>query len=303
MQIHIIDLNFQGIHDAIAAFVVESGPNKILIETGPASTLPYLEAAVKLNGWQLSDFQHVLLSHIHFDHAGAAWYLARQSATIYVHPRGLAHLANPEKLYLSAQQIYGDKMDILWGKMEQIPENQLIAPTHGEQYQWGNIKATAWHTPGHAIHHIAWRIQDISTGESVLFTGDAAGVKIGDGPVMPPCPPPDIQIEQWLESINLMKDLDVKCLFLTHYGMVSNIPQHFRQLEERLKAWKAWMLPYFRQGKPIAEIVPDFQAFVREDLLQNGVAEADLEIYEAANPAFMSVTGLMRYWSKTGVPD
>ncbi len=298
MQIHVIDLNFQGIHDAIAAFVVESGLNKILIETGPASTLPYLEAAIKLNGWQLSDFQQVLLSHIHFDHAGAAWYFAQQGARIHVHPKGLKHLANPEKLYQSATQIYGDKMDVLWGKMEAIPEDQLVAPQHGERYKWGNIEATAWYTPGHAVHHIAWQVQDLSTGESVLFTGDAAGVKIGAGPVMPPCPPPDIHIEQWLESIEIMKNLDIQCLFLTHYGMVSKTAPHFQQLAERLTAWKNWMKPYFDRSASITDIVPDFQVFVRKDLLQNGVSEADLHIYEAANPAFMSVTGLMRYWSK-----
>jgi glyoxylase-like metal-dependent hydrolase (beta-lactamase superfamily II) len=300
MQIHVIDLNFQGLHDAIAAFVIESGTNLILIETGPASTLPYLEAAIKLNGWQLSDFQHVLLSHIHFDHAGAAWYFAQHGSHVYVHPKGLKHLANPEKLYQSATQIYGDRMDALWGKMEPIPEVQLIAPQHGEQYKWGNIEATAWYTPGHAVHHIAWQIRDILTGESVLFTGDAAGVRIGDGPVMPPCPPPDIHIEQWLESIELMKNLHVQRLFLTHYGVVTNMSSHFQELSERLISWKNWIQPYFQQGIPVIDIVPDFQAFVHGDLLNNGVKEADLQVYETANPAFMSVTGLMRYWSKQG---
>jgi glyoxylase-like metal-dependent hydrolase (beta-lactamase superfamily II) len=300
MRIHIIDLNFQGIHDAIAAFVIESGSSLVLVETGPASTLPYLEAAIKLNGWQLSDFKHIMLSHIHFDHAGAAWYFAQHGANIYVHPRGLNHLANPEKLYQSARQIYGEKMDSLWGKMEPIAELQLTAPQHGEQYRWENIEATAWYTPGHAVHHIAWQIRDVISGESVLFTGDAAGVKISNGPVMPPCPPPDIHIEQWLESIELMKNLEAKRLYLTHYGVVTNISEHFKQLAERLVSWKNWMQPYFLQSVPIADIVPDFQAFVRRDLVQNGVVESDLQIYEAANPAFMSVTGLMRYWSKQG---
>ena len=157
MKIHILDLGFMGHEQAIAAFVVEGSDGLALVETGPASTLPCLEAALAQYGWQLHDIQHVFLSHIHFDHAGAAWALAEKGATVYVHPKGLPHLAAPEKLYNSARMIYGDSMERLWGPMHPIPESQLYAPEHGQVIEAAGLHFTAWYTPGHAVHHIAWQ--------------------------------------------------------------------------------------------------------------------------------------------------
>ena len=299
MNIHVLDLGFQHLENAIAVFVVEGPEGMALIETGPASTLPRLEALLRQNGWQIGDFQHVFLSHIHFDHAGAAWAFAEKGARIYVHPKGLPHLAAPEKLYNSARMIYGGQMDTLWGEMRPIPEIQLTSPEHGSLTEACGLHFRAWYTPGHAVHHIAWEVSD--GAETVLFTGDVAGVKIGSGPVMPPCPPPDIQVEDWQASIQLMRKLPVETLFLTHFGKITDKQTHLDELENRLLSWANWMLPYAQQQTDPAAIVPDFQAFVQAQLLDSGVAPADLQRYEAANPAFMSVAGLMRYWSKSEV--
>jgi len=299
MNIHVLDLGFLHLENAIAVFVVEGPQGLALIETGPASTLPRLEALLQQNGWQMADFQHVFLSHIHFDHAGAAWAFAEKGARIYVHPRGLPHMAAPEKLYNSARMIYGGQMDTLWGEMRPIPETQLTAPEHGSVTEACGLHFRAWYTPGHAVHHIAWEVSD--GAETVLFTGDVAGVKIGSGPVMPPCPPPDIQVEDWQASIQMMRELPVETLFLTHFGKITDKQTHLDELETRLLSWANWMLPYAQQQADPAAIVPDFQAFVQAQLLDAGVASADLQRYEAANPAFMSVAGLMRYWSKSEV--
>ncbi len=297
MKIHTLDLDFLGIDHAIAAFVVEGPAGRVLVECGPASTLPHLEAAFTQHGWQLSDFQHVFLSHIHFDHAGAAWAFAEQGATVYVHPRGLPHLANPEKLYNSARQIYQGEMDRLWGPMHPIAATQLYAPEHGERIEAAGLTLTAWYTPGHAVHHIAWQVED-TDGSTVLFTGDVAGVQIADGPVAPPCPPPDINVEDWQVSIQLMRDLPVETLYLTHFGVVVDKKSHLNTLEQTLLDWAAWMLPFATADTPAEQIVPVFQAYVRANLTAAGVAEAGLQQYEAANPAFMSVAGLLRYWKK-----
>ena len=296
MKIHTLDLGFLNLENAIAVFVVEGPQGLALVEAGPASTLPHLETALRQNGWQLDDFQHVFLSHIHFDHAGAAWAFAEKGARIYVHPKGLPHLAAPEKLYNSARQIYGDQMDVLWGEMRPIPEHLLTAPEHGSVTDACGLQFTAWYTPGHAVHHIAWEVAD--GAEKVLFTGDVAGVKIGSGPVMPPCPPPDIHVEDWQASIRLMRELPVETLYLTHFGKITDKGTHLSQLEGRLLSWAEWMRPYAEQSADPASLVPDFQTFVQKQLLDAGVAQADLNRYEAANPAFMSVAGLMRYWKK-----
>jgi glyoxylase-like metal-dependent hydrolase (beta-lactamase superfamily II) len=301
MKIHTLDLGFLNIENAIAAFVVEGPGGLALVETGPASTLSHLEAALKTKGWQIADFQHVFLSHIHFDHAGAAWAFAEKGAKIYIHPKGLPHLAAPEKLYNSARMIYGERMDTLWGPMRPIPESQLYAPSHGEAIEVCGLQFTAWHTPGHATHHSVWTVNDARQtmdGESVLFTGDVAGVKIGDGPVVPPCPPPDINVEDWQASIQLMRDLPVETLFLTHFGKITEKNAHLDALEQRLLTWAAWMKPYAEQQTPPETVVPLFERYTAEELAAAGMDEAGLRRYEAANPAFMSVAGLLRYWRK-----
>lgn len=296
IQVQTLDLLFLGLEHSIAVFVIETAEGPVLVECGPASTLPHLEAALAQNGRKISDFKHIFLSHIHFDHAGAAWAFAEHDAMVYVHPKGLPHLAAPEKLYNSARMIYGDDMDRLWGEMRPIPETQLHAPEHGQTIRIGELSFTAWYTPGHAVHHIAWEVK--SDTDAIIFTGDVAGVKIGNGPVMPPCPPPDINVEDWQASLELLRTLQTKRLFLTHYGEVTEKAQHLQELETRLLHWANWMKPYFEQQTPATEIVPLFQAFVQAELLAEGVAENDLQRYEAANPAFMSVAGLLRYWKK-----
>ncbi len=292
MKIHTLDLQFLGIEKSIAVFVVEGPEGLALVECGPAATLPHLQALLQENGWKMADFQHVFLSHIHFDHAGAAWAFADAGAKIYVHPKGLPHLAQPEKLYNSARMIYGDQMDRLWGEMRPIPETQLYAPENGEIITAAGLPFRAWYTPGHAVHHIAWELEDL------VFTGDVAGVRMGDGPVMPPCPPPDIQVEDWQSSIQLLRELKASRLFLTHYGAVLDKSQHLDELEKRLLSWATWMQPHAAANTDPASLVPDFQAFVNTELLAAGVPQSDLARYEAANPAFMSVAGLMRYWKK-----
>jgi glyoxylase-like metal-dependent hydrolase (beta-lactamase superfamily II) len=293
MTIHTLDLNFINQAETVASFLVEMDNALALVETGPHSTFPLLKQKIEAKGFKIEDIKHVFLSHIHFDHAGAAWCFAPH-ATIYVHPVGEKHLTDPSKLYTSAQQIYGDKMEFLWGKMEGIAPEKLHATQHGEVIKVGDKRVTAWHTPGHASHHIAWQIDDI------LFTGDVGGVKIGNGIVVPPCPPPDIDIEAWQNSIALIKSLKVNVLYLTHFGKVTEVEDCLNQLESRLLSYSAWIKPHFEAGKTVEEVTPLYQAMVKTDMAEHGITGSFYERYEAANPSGMSVAGLMRYWKKKG---
>lgn len=293
-QIHTIDLNFQGLSHAVAAFVVETSDGPVLIETGPHSTLPALEQGLEEIGYSMQQVRHVLLSHIHLDHAGAAWAFAEAGATIYVHPLGSAHLGNPERLMQSAKMIYQDAMDRLWGEMRPIAPERLKTVEHEEEIIVGDTVFKALHTPGHAIHHIAWQL------DTVAFTGDVGGVRIEGGLVAPPCPPPDINVEAWQASLNLLRSLDLSAIYLTHFGRVGAVKAHLDELEQRLLNWAAWMQPYFEQQTNPETITPLFQAFVHEELVASGLDEDALARYEIANPSWMSVAGLMRYWRKKG---
>ncbi len=292
-MVHIIDLHFYQQKDIIAAFLLETSMGPVLIETGPFSTFDSLKKGLNKIGYSPEDIQHVLLTHIHLDHAGAAWWFAKQGATIYVHPKGYSHLHDPSKLMDSAKRIYQDMMDTLWGEMKAIPKENLVAVEDNEVLVIGDKEFKALHTPGHAVHHIAWQC------DKVLFSGDVGGVKINDGPVVPPCPPPDIHVEDWQKSLQVIRNLDVDKMYLTHYGMVDDVPNHLEQLEQRLLNWANWIKPYFEEETSIAEITPLFQKMVQNELKSLGVKdEIQLGCYEAANPSWMSVTGLIRYWKK-----
>ena len=123
-----------------------------------------------------------------------------------------------------------------------------------------------------------------------------AGVKIGKGIVVPPCPPPDIDIEAWVESINLLRSLKLSAIYLTHFVLITDIDEHLDSLENRLWDWAKWIKPYL--GTEMKEVVPKFEAYVVQQLKENGLDSEGLDQYEKANPAWMSVAGLMRYWKK-----
>lgn len=289
-----IDLEFLGHKETIAAFLIETTEGPILIETGPHSTLPKLQAGIEAAGYAMEDVKHVFISHIHLDHAGSAWAFAEHGATIYLHPFGERHLENPEKLLASAKMIYQDQMDRLWGTLKPIPKEQLRTVADKEKIKIGKTQLKALHTPGHAVHHIAWEL-----GHS-LFAGDVAGVKIGTGIVVPPCPPPDIHLGDWKKSIRRIQLKRYEELYLTHFGVVSDVKEHLVELQGRLDNWANWIKPYYDKGVDQKVIVPEFQEYVKKQLIAGGVTGEDLERHEGANPSWMSVAGLMRYWKKTG---
>ena len=295
-MIHTLDLNFLGDPKSIAAYVVESEDGPILFETGPYSTLPHLKKGVEALGYHITDIRHVFITHIHLDHAGAAWALAEHGATIYVHPRGAKHLAEPERLMSSATRIYGEHMDRLWGAMNPIPRAQLRTMEDGTKLKIGGVKIRAWHTPGHAVHHIAWQVDNVN-----LIAGDVAGVKIMDGIAVPPCPPPDINLEDWERSIRFILSRRYSNLYLTHFDAVKgtkNIKAHLTELRSRLRSWANWIKPYYEQEIPADEITPKFEEYVNNQYDISGMPEELKQYYQNANPVWMSVAGLLRYWKK-----
>lgn len=285
-----LDTRFLNESSVIAVYLIESEDGLILVDTGPETVFENLASALSERGYDPGDVRHVLLTHIHFDHAGAAWKFAQAGATVYVHPIGLPHMQNPERLWSSAKRIYQDAMETLWGQMQPIDAAKLVAVEQGDHLSLGGVGVDVHYTPGHAVHHNAYQLGD------AIFCGDVAGVKIHQGPAVPPCPPPDIDVDAWKRSIQTLRDLNPARLYLAHYGAVDTPAAHLDALQARLEDWAAWIKPHFDAGAAAAEITPQFVEYTQAQLRQDGVSEADIARYEAGNPSFMSVTGLMRYW-------
>lgn len=288
--IHTLDLKFQTQGEAIASYLIETSAGPVLIEAGPESTFDTLEKAIQSKGFRVSDIKHVFLTHVHFDHAGAAWKFAEHGAQIYVHPIGLPHLNAPEKLWNSAKQIYQDKMESLWGAMMPVAREQLVAAEDGAVFEIGDLSVKTIYTPGHAVHHNAYKVED------VIFTGDVAGVKIENGPVVPPCPPPDIDIALWKSSIAKLRAEKPKGLYLTHFAYHDQIDILFDELITALDDWTTFIKPFYDERIPSEEIVPPFMAYVNEKHYTGKINERLMPVYEYANPSWMSVNGLLRYW-------
>lgn len=295
--VSLLDLHFQ-VKGTVGAFLVDTPEGPVLVETGPESLYSNLRTAVEARGHALEDIRHVFVTHIHLDHAGAAWRLARHGARIYVHPRGAPHLQDPEKLLGSAQRIYGDAMERLWGRLEPIEQERIVPMDDGQVIRFGDVAIQAIHTPGHAIHHITFRLED------GLFTGDVGGIRIGNGPTIPPFPPPDIDLEAWADSIAKMRTANPTYIYPTHFGIKTDGPAHFDSLEENIHRIAAWVKEQVKLGTAEVTMVPAFQTFLHGLFSECGLPEATIQEYEIADPAFMSVYGLARYWKKkgTGMP-
>jgi glyoxylase-like metal-dependent hydrolase (beta-lactamase superfamily II) len=295
MQIRTLDLEFFRT-GTIAAYLVESGGDLALIETGPDSTFPSLVAALARHGVKPSDVRTVLVTHIHLDHAGAAWRMAREGATVRVHPRGAAHLLDPSKLLASARRIYRERMDGLWGTLEPIPADRLEVTGDGQAIPVGKTAIHVLETPGHAVHHNAYLV------EGVAFTGDVGGVAIGGGPVLPPTPPPDIDLAAWSRSIERIRAARPDALYPTHFGRVENPDEALDGLGRELSAWADFVRAGLAAGKDEAALVPEFEEWLEGRLVVAGVPAEGREAYRTALPFAMNVGGLVRYWQKAGTP-
>ncbi|BAW00954.1 metallo-beta-lactamase [Thermus thermophilus] len=199
---------------------------------------------------------------------------------------------DPSRLLASAERIYGDGLKALWGEVRGIPEERVRPLADGEVVALGGLEVQAVETLGHASHHHAYRVGDL------VFTGDIAGVRIAPGPVLPPTPPPDIHLESWYASLDRLLALRPKALYLTHFGPYEDVEAHLQALRETLEAWAGWVLHRLKEGLSEEEMVRRFEAYWHEGLRGAGVDEAGMRLYALADPPFMNLQGLVRYWRK-----
>jgi glyoxylase-like metal-dependent hydrolase (beta-lactamase superfamily II) len=289
-----LDLNFQGRPHAIASYLIQNGDAVVLIESGPGSTLASLEAGLANEGLSTRDVTHVLLTHIHLDHAGAAGRLAREGAEVWVHPIGAPHMINPEKLLASAARIYGDRMESLWGEFLPVPEDHLKVANDAEAIRIGTLEFIPLNTPGHAEHHYAYHFEDI------LFCGDVGGVRIpGYHYLRVPMPPPELHLERWKHSLARLREASPARIAPTHFGIYEDAAWQLNEVGKGLDAAARWLETVMPAEPAIEELRGKFTEWMLKEGQAMGLSEEVMNAYELANPPGMSADGLLRYWRKS----
>jgi glyoxylase-like metal-dependent hydrolase (beta-lactamase superfamily II) len=272
----LLDLRHQGAERVIGAYLLDTETGPALFDCGPTTCLERLKQALGERGLELGDLRHLLLSHIHLDHAGAAGVLVREHPALQVHVSaiGAPHLVDPSRLEASARRLYGDSFDSLWGELAPVPEaNIRIA---GPDV----VGLECFAAPGHASHHVCYL-----DSAGTLYAGDAAGVRIQpDRAVLPPTPPPDFDLEAWYRTIDEIERRQPQRLALIHFGMTEDPGPHLAELRARLADWVQ------RAESGVTE--EGFSGSVRIDVSETG---SDVEIYERAMPFWQSYAGLVRY--------
>ena len=292
----LLDLDFQGTPGVVAAYLITGRDGHTLVETGPGSTIGALERGVAAAGAQFDDITQLVITHIHLDHAGAAGALLRRlpAARLHLHPLGAAHMIDPSKLVASATRIYGERMDTLWGDFEPCPADRVVTVADGAELRCGDRTLRALHTSGHASHHIAFHDPERGT----VFTGDVAGVRLQDASyVRPPTPPPDIDIEAWHRSIDLLRALDPRALDLTHFGRFADPGRHLDELLHRLDSWVKWTAERLARGDSPDAMAAALRTASEIELHDEG-RDQDAAAYELATPSGMTVDGIVRYLTR-----
>jgi glyoxylase-like metal-dependent hydrolase (beta-lactamase superfamily II) len=274
-----IDLHHRGVERVIGCYLLDTPDGPALHDCGPTTCIGRLKQGLAGHGLRLSDLRHLLLSHIHLDHAGAAGVLVREHPGLQVHvsAAGAPHLIDPSRLEHSARRLYGETFDELWGELAPVPERNVHlvgADTLGLE---------TFPTTGHASHHVSYLGED-----GTLFAGDAAGVRIQpDDYVAPPTPPPEFDLAAWDRTIDEIERREPTRLGLIHFGVVDEPTPHLEKLRARLHAWTQ-----FVEGGATEE------QFITRTATERTRESRHPDLVELAMPLWQSYAGIRRYLDK-----
>jgi glyoxylase-like metal-dependent hydrolase (beta-lactamase superfamily II) len=290
-----LDLNFLGRRHAIATAIVHGPAGVALIDPGPTTCLEHLELGLQEHGLRLADVRDILLTHIHLDHAGATGSILQRvpGIRVVVHRRGAPHLIAPERLVASARRLWGDDMERLWGEILPVPEHHLHIVDGEEQVTAVGRTFDIAYTPGHASHHVSF----FDAASRIAFVGDTAGVCIDHGYVMPPTPPPDIDLEIWRASIARIERWAPASLFVTHFGAIDDVRPHLAALLDNLSTTANLVRTSLRGEGTDEERSRRFGEDLRRELRRT-MTDAQVSAYEGGTPFHLLWLGLARYWRK-----
>jgi glyoxylase-like metal-dependent hydrolase (beta-lactamase superfamily II) len=261
-----------------------------LVDPGPESRIETL-----LDGLT-SEPRALLLTHIHLDHAGASGALVERfpDLEVWVHARGAPHLIDPAKLLASAERIYGDRMEPLWGKVLPVPERNVRVLEGGERIGIAGRELAVEYTPGHASHHVVY----FDESDGTAYVGDVAGVRIPPSDlVQPPTPPPDIDVPAWIRSIDLVAEHEPRFLALTHFGAVDNPGPHLEQTKRALREQAELVRRLLEEHGDTDEAVQAFVEEVNRRTAEHSGTEM-VSAFEVGSPVDQRWMGLSRYWRK-----
>ena len=291
-----LDLDFLGAPGIIATAVLHGPGGVALIDPGPSSTLPALRSALQGAGIAVRDVRAILLTHIHLDHAGATGTLVHENpaAQVYVHEVGAPHMVSPETLIASATRLWPGEMDRLWGEFRPVPADRLVALKGGERIAAGGRDLGVSYTPGHASHHVSY----FSGDAGIAFVGDTAGIRREPGRfVLPPTPPPDIDLEIWRASLGRIAAWRPRTVFVTHFGPFEDATAHLTEMADHLQLVAGLAKASLAQDRSDEEREAWFTDEVRRELRRR-MADGDAKCYEIAGRFDLNWRGLARYWRK-----
>jgi glyoxylase-like metal-dependent hydrolase (beta-lactamase superfamily II) len=267
-----IDVHHLGNPLVICCFELDN----VIVDPGPEASHRTLVEALD------APPQRILLTHIHFDHAGATGALVRRwpDVEVWVHERGAPHLVDPSRLTASATRLYGDDMNSLWGEIVPVPEASLRVMRGGETIGPWRVQ----YTPGHASHHVSYLHEPTGTA----FVGDVGGVRVEGGPIIPPTPPPDIDIELWHQSLETVAAWEPARLAITHFGAYDDVGPHLAAMHEALDRWAALARETDQESYAAAMVAE----------MQRAPDATAMQAFLQATPPDMLWPGLDRYWSK-----
>lgn len=289
-----IDTFMGGRERYTAAYLLEAG-EPALIETGPGTSVEPVTRALDALGIAQDALAHIVLTHIHLDHAGGVGALAAAfpQATVWVHERGARHLADPSRLVASATRVYGaDRMATLFGPMEPVPPGRIRVFGDGATLDLGGRSLTALDTPGHASHHLA--VVDSVTG--VVFTGDALGIHVPALPILRPAtPPPDFDLELAVASIERIRSSDPTTLLFAHFGPISDVDRTCDLAVRQLRSWTSTVQRVMKRTDDPDEIVEVLTREAASEVVTGAEAQLDLDRLETLAGIRMNALGIMRY--------
>jgi len=290
-----IDLQFLGSPRVIATAVLKGPDGVTLIDPGPTSCLPALEAGLRDRGLALRDVRALLLTHIHLDHAGAAGTIAERvpAVRVYVHERGAPHMIDPAKLLASATRLYGTRMDLLWGAFQPVPADRVTVLKGGERLELAGTALKVAYTPGHAKHHVSY----LDEQTAVAYVGDTAGVRVSGDYLIAPTPPPDIDIEAWQDSLDTIDAWQPLSLFLTHFGPVGHPRAHLARLRTTITTAAESARELMKTPGTDEQLAHRFAEQMRRDV-RKSLPEHEARAAELAAPFDQLWAGLARYWQK-----